>query len=76
MKIELTQEQVALIERHLSGKYNPFFASKEEQEMMNDIIDNATALEDELNAIDERMEEPNCDLLSWYLKKYREQSQA
>lgn len=72
--INLTQEEIALIERHLNGKYNPFFATSEEQEMMNGIIDSASALEDELNAIDERMEEPNCDLLSWYYRKYREQS--
>lgn len=73
MKIELTQEEVALVERHLAGKYNPFFASSEEQEMMNGIIDRAQALEEELGAIDERMQEPNCDLLSWYLKKFKNQ---
>ena len=72
-KIILTTEETALIEKHLNGDYNPFFSSKEEQEMFNALIDKAEALEDELDAIDERMSEPNCDLLSWFYKKYKAQ---
>ena len=72
-KIVLRQEEIALIEKHLAGQYNPFFAPKEEQEMFNALIDKAEALEDELDAIDERMSEPNCDLLSWFYKKYKTQ---
>ena len=72
-KIILTAEETALIEKHLAGQYNPFFSSKEEQKMFNALIDKAEALEDELDAIDERMSEPNCDLLSWFYKKYKAQ---
>ena len=72
-KIILTAEETALIEKHLAGQYNPFFASKEEQEMFNALIDKAEALEDELDAIDERFEMPNADLLAWYYMKYKDQ---
>ena len=72
-KIILTAEEQALIERHLTGKYNPFFASDTEQAIFNYLIDKAEAYENEVGGLDERMNEPNCDLLSWYLKKYKEQ---
>ena len=72
-KIILTAEETALIEKHLNGDYNPFFATEVEQAMFNNLIEKAEALEDELDAIDERMSEPNCDLLSWFYKKYKAQ---
>lgn len=72
-KIELTDVEVALIEKHLSGKVNAFSTSEEEQTVINGLIDKAEALEEELDAIDERMEMPSCDLLAWYYKKYQEQ---
>ena len=72
-KIILTTEETALIEKHLNGDYNPFFSSKEEQEMFNALIDKAEAYEEAVNGLDERMEEPNCDLLSWYYKRYKAQ---
>ena len=72
-KINLSQEEIALIEKHLKGDYNPFFAPKEEQELFNALIDKAEALEDELNAIDERLNEKNSDLLAWFYKKYHQQ---
>lgn len=72
-KIYLTVEEKALIEKHLAGKYNPFFATEVEQAMFNNLIDKAEAYEEAVNGIDERMEEPNCDLLSWYYKKFNQQ---
>ena len=72
-KIILTAEETALIEKHLAGQYNPFFSSKEEQETFNALIDKAEAYEEAVNGIDERMEEPNCDLLAWYYKKHMAQ---
>ena len=72
-KIILTAEETALIEKHLAGQYNPFFSSKEEQETFNALIDKAEAYEEAVNGIDERMEEPNCDLLAWYYMKYKDQ---
>ena len=72
-KIILTQEEKQLIEKHLNGQYNPFFATEVEQAMFNNLIDKAEAYEEAVNGIDERMEEPNCDLLSWYYKKFNQQ---
>jgi hypothetical protein len=69
-KVELTQAEIALIDKHLSGEYNPFFAPVEEQTMLNSIIERAEALEEELNAYDETTE---TDLLKWYKQKYDEQ---
>jgi len=68
-KAELTAQEIALIDKHLSGGYNPFFASKEEQEMLNSIIERAQALEAELDAYDETVE---TDLLKWYKQKFEE----
>ena len=70
MAIELTQAEIALIDKHLSGEYNPFFAPVEEQTMLNSIIERAETLEAELNAYDETTE---TDLLKWYLSKFRDQ---
>ena len=72
-KIILTAEETALIEKHLNGDYNPFFATEVEQAMFNNLIEKAEALEDELDAIDERFEMPNADLLAWYYMKYKDQ---
>ena len=74
-KIILTAEEKQLIEKHLAGQYNPFFATEVEQAMFNNLIDKAEAYEEVVNGLDERMEEPNCDLLGWYYKKYNEQGE-
>ena len=52
-KIVLSQNDIALIGKHVSGDYNPFFATEEEKERMNRIIDEATELVRELEAYDE-----------------------
>ncbi len=70
-KVELTTAEIALIEKHLSGEYNPFYAPSEEQELFNGIIERAESLEAELDAYDETTES---DLLKWYKQKYDEQS--
>ena len=72
-KIYLTAEEKALIEKHLAGQYNPFFATEVEKAMFNALIDKAEAYEEAVDGLDERMQEPNCDLLGWYYKKYNEQ---
>lgn len=72
-QIVLTIEEQDLIERHLNGKYSPFFAPKEEQEMFNAIMEKAEALEEELNAYDETAE---TDLLAWYYGKFKEQEES
>ena len=72
-KIVLTAEEKRLIEKHLNGQYNPFFATEVEQAMFNNLIDKAEAYELAVNGLDERMEFDNCDLLGWFYKKYNDQ---
>ena len=72
-KIKLTEKEIALIKKHLSGKYSPFFATKEEMKMMNNLIDRALKLEDELGTLDDRIDSENTDILYWYFNMYKEQ---
>ena len=72
-RIELTQQEISLILKHLEGKVNAFTLSIEEQQVFNALIDKASAFEEAVNGLDERMQEPNCDLLAWFFKKYCDQ---
>lgn len=66
-KIELTDLQRSLIQKQLKGEYSPFFASKEEQEAYNEVIDKAEALDEELGY------EEYDDMIAWFYNKYKEQ---
>ncbi len=68
-KIELTEQQKAVVQKQLSGEYSPFFASEEEQVAMNEVLSKAEALVEELDAY----EEMNGDLLAWFWGKYQAQ---
>lgn len=37
------------------------------------VLDKALALEQDLNALDERMETEGCDVILWFLRKYQQQ---
>ncbi len=37
------------------------------------VMDKALSLEQELNAIDERMETEGCDVILWFIRKYQKQ---
>ena len=68
-KIILNDKQKAVMRKYLDGNYSPFFSSEEEQLAMNEVIDMATQLEEELDAYDESGE----DLMRWFWGKYEEQ---
>ncbi len=68
-KIILNDKQKAVMRKYLDGNYSPFFSSEEEQLAMNEVIDMATQLEEELDAYDESGE----DLMRWFWDKYEEQ---
>ena len=86
-RIELTEMEKNLIERHLKyeiGNYTPkgepralhrLNYTEDEIKCMNALISKAEALEEELNAFDERMDEFDSDLLLWYWKKYQKQQE-
>lgn len=68
-KIVLNESQKAVIQKYLEGKYSPFFSSEDEQVAMNEVIDMANDLMDELEAYDDAGE----DLIIWFWGKYQEQ---
>lgn len=70
-KILLNDNQKAVIQKYLDGKYNPFFSSESEQGAMNEVIDMANDLMDELEAYDDAGE----DLIVWFWEKYQKQEQ-
>lgn len=70
-KIILTDKQKAVLLKQLDGSYSPFFASEEEQMALNEVIDMADTLVEELDAIDSI----DGDLMAWFWNKYQEQEQ-
>lgn len=68
-KIELKDTQKAVIQKYLEGEYSPFFSEEAEQAAMNEVIDMANDLMDELEAYDDAGE----DLIRWFWGKYQEQ---
>lgn len=70
-KIVLNDKQKAVMQKYLDDTYSPFFSSEEEQLAMNEVIDMANELEEELDAYDESGE----DLMRWFWGKYQEQEQ-
>ena len=68
-KIELTDPQKEVLQRHLEGEFSPFMASDEEKKNMQEVIEKAEALLDELDAYDEM----GIDLMEWFWRKYENQ---
>ena len=68
-KIILTDEEIAVIEKQLKGELNAFFMEERERDLIDKIIDDATALMQELDAYDES----GNDLIAWYYDKYKAQ---
>ncbi|MDC2194996.1 hypothetical protein PO081_17075 [Bacteroides thetaiotaomicron] len=68
-KIALNDKQKDVIQKYKDGRYSPFFSGEDEQAAMNEVIDMANDLMDELEAYDEAGE----DLIAWFWDKYQEQ---
>lgn len=68
-RIELTKSQLAVLKKQINGKYSPFLCTDEEMKDMNDVIEMASKLEEELDAYDESGD----NLMLWFLNKYEEQ---
>ena len=68
-KIELTEKQKEVLQKQINGEHDPFFATEEDQEALNQVIDKASELEEELGYPDEVGE----DLMIWFWSKYQEQ---
>lgn len=70
-KIALNDKQKDVIQKYKDGTYSPFFSGEDEQAAMNEVIDMANDLMDELEAYDDAGE----DLIAWFWGKYQEQEQ-
>lgn len=68
-KIELTKEEIEVIELQLALKIDIDTVTEEQKKLLMGIIDRAEALMFELNAV----EESGDDLIAWYYNKYKEQ---
>lgn len=66
-KIILTPEQKAVIQEYLDGKIGAFSATEEQQLLMIQILDDAKALMEKLDAWDELGD--NWDMVRWYITK-------
>ena len=68
-RIELSTDEIKVIEKQLSGEYDPFDASETDMKAMNSVISKAESLLAELDAYDESGD----DLIEWFYGKYKEQ---
>ena len=68
-KIELTADEIKVIEQQLNGEIEGWSATDEQQEILTKVTNDAEALMDELDAYDEL----DGDLIQWYYDKYKAQ---
>lgn len=68
-KIQLTDEEKAVIEKHLRGELNLFFGDEREKDVFAKVTEDAQALMKELDAYDELDD----SVIVWYYNKYKEQ---
>lgn len=71
-KIELSAEQIKVIEQQLNGEIEVWNATDEQQEILTGVVDSASDLMDELDAYDE-LDKCNNNLVQWYYDKYKAQ---
>lgn len=70
-RIELSEQEIKVIEQQLKDQYDPFNASEEEMAAMNSVMEKANALMDELEAYDESGD----DVVKWFYDKYKAQTE-
>lgn len=68
-KIELTDDEIKIIEKQLRGELTSFTATEEEQIIMCTVVEKAESLMHELKAY----EESGDDLILWFYNKYKSQ---
>ena len=71
-KIELTAEEIQVINQQLNGEIEVWSATDEQQRILTGVIDKADASMEELDAYEE-LSDHNEDLIQWYFDKYKEQ---
>lgn len=68
-KIILTQEEIAVIEKHNAGEFDSLTATDEEKKTLGRVIDAAQELCEKLDAY----EEVDDSFIEWYYNKYKAQ---
>ena len=68
-KIILTQEEIAVIEKHNAGEFDSLTATDEEEKALGRVIDAAQELCEKLDAY----EEVDDSFIEWYYNKYKAQ---
>lgn len=71
-KIDLTQEEREVIEKHLRGELNLFFGDDREKDVFAKVTEDAQSLMKELDAYDEL----DNSVIVWYYNKYKAQQAA
>lgn len=71
-RIELTPLELAMLQRHLDGKFWPPQQTDEENKAFANVIDKADKLMEELDAYDEL----DSSLMKWFYNKYQMQDDA
>lgn len=69
-KIELSADEIKVIEQQINGEIEISTATEEQQVLLTGVIDKAEALLDELDAYDEMGD----DLIKWFYDKYKSQA--
>lgn len=68
-KIELSADEIQVINEQLNGEFGAFTATPKQQQLIMGVTDKAIALAEELDAFEDVGE----DLIAWYYNKYKEQ---
>lgn len=71
-KIELSADEIQVIQQQLNGEFGAFTATPRQQELIMGVIDKALTLAEELDAFEDVGE----DLIAWYYNKYQEQQRG
>ena len=75
-KIELTAEEIQVINQQLNGEIEVWNATDEQQKLLTGVLDKADELLEELDAYDELDEQYGGDLVKWYYAKYQAPPEA
>lgn len=70
-KIELTADEIKVIQQQLNGEIEVWNATDEQQKHLTSVIHKAEALDEELDYSEEYT-----DMIAWFWSKYQEQEKA
>ena len=75
-KIELSAEEIKVINQQLNGEIEVWNATDEQQKKLTGVINKAEALMEEQDAYDDLDNYMEGGLIAWFYDKYKAQEQA